>query len=316
MAKSLSQVLMRDIMASKPVKFVIGPSRKEFFAPANAFTEISPALRILITGSKSDSIVDAVVLNDINEEDFLNLCEYAYSSDYKEPEANDPPPKVPFRPKGDAAKAYGNDLNQQSLFLFNDCRERRKVIQEWHNKYGKPPRKNIREANYSYGFQRYKDWTETLLRHVKMYIIANKYDVGDLRSLARFYLLWRLYGFVDTWDSIPALGKLVRYVYENTQEHDELRGLISSYVALKSESLFLHPHMQSVRDDYPKFCSDVLKSTTERLVRELQVVNEGLTQLKRKNEELEEKNGSKRSKIVREEIGLVEDDSESSTQKK
>ncbi|KAI1094077.1 hypothetical protein F5B19DRAFT_84604 [Rostrohypoxylon terebratum] len=257
-------------MASMPFKFVVGPNRREFFVHTNALTEISPVLRALIAGSMNEAIEGTAVLADINEDDFARLCEYAYSRDYRVPVPDSDPPELPVRPEGSAEPQYRYSHWRKPLIdLFDTHKET--TIRSLAKEYGQSPGFFINRPRYNSNLGS-KDWTETLLQHANMYVIADRYDVAGLRPLACFYLHDILYSiFKDTWDSIPAIEKLVRLTYENTESPDDLRGLVSGYVALKSESMFLHPNMQTLRDECHDFCSDVLKSVTKRLDNETAV---------------------------------------------
>ncbi|KAI1454655.1 hypothetical protein F4805DRAFT_460470 [Annulohypoxylon moriforme] len=288
-------------MTSKPFKFVVGPNRMEFFVHTEALIAISPVLRVMITGSMREAVEGVAVLENIDVEDFTGLCEYAYSGSYESPIPDSAPPELPFRPDGNASNAYGVNSQPRAInFLHGTIKDA--PAQQWMKKYRDPP---VMSVYGHYDCYRYhdKDWTENLLYHANIYILADTYDVSGLRSLARHCIYKVLRIFEDTWDSIPAIEKLIRLIYENTQKSDELRGLLSSYVAIKSENFFLHPHMQKLRDDCPEFCSDVLQSTIECFACELREVEE---KLKRKNEELETTNADKRAKL---ELEISSDDS-------
>ncbi|KAI0895394.1 hypothetical protein F4806DRAFT_80334 [Annulohypoxylon nitens] len=262
MAQSSKVLAMEDIMASKPFKFVVGPSRKEFFVHAEALTKVSPVLRDLIATSM---IEDTTVLEDMDEEEFSRLCEYAYSGNCKVPVPNSDPPKLSVRPEGDAFQIYRYQRRPLATYLDTYKGEHIKLLAQ---EYGQPPKVYINNPSYSSELSD-KDWTETLLRHANMYIIADRYDVAGLRQLACFYLHHILRSiFRDTWDSILAIEKLVRLTYENTEAPDDLRGLVSGYVAVLCETIFLHPNMDRLRDECNGFSSDVLKFTTKRLTKE------------------------------------------------
>lgn len=282
---------MEDIMESKPFKFIVGPSRKEFFVHAEALTKISPVLRDLIATSM---IEDTAVLEDMDEEEFSRLCEYAYSGNYKMPVPDKKPPKLSFRPEGDAIQAYSKPPEPlDKLYntrLWGDIRHLAET-------YGKPPNIYIKSPSYHSKLSG-RDWTETLLRHANMYIMAERYDVAGLRSLACFYLHGILSNiFLDTWDSVPAIEKLVRLTYENTKPPDDLRGLVVGYVTIKSETLLLHPVIGRVRDECHEFCSDVLISTTKRFTKEKTVLLKERDELSEQNKDLSKSLAQKVEKI-------------------
>ncbi|KAI2469570.1 hypothetical protein F4781DRAFT_214885 [Annulohypoxylon bovei var. microspora] len=274
-----------DIMSSKPFKFLIGPSRKEYFVHTEAFISISPVLRDLITGSMKEAVEGVAILEDIDENAFLGLCEFAYSGKYTELKSEGTLPKLPYRPTDEAWKVYGGSVIPMSLWFIGKHpghRHRWTSIAEFQTKGRKFTQADVQ--GYQYHLE---DWTKHILHHANMYILGDTYDVSRLQQLALSNINHILSFFRDTWDSIPSVEQLIRLVYKSTLEHDELRELVSSYVALKSENLFLHPDMRRVRTDFPEFCSDVLRFTTERLVCEQEYLINEVASLKRKNEELE-----------------------------
>ncbi|XDG08898.1 hypothetical protein ABKA04_008513 [Annulohypoxylon sp. FPYF3050] len=250
-------------------------------------------------------IEDTAVLEDMDEEEFSRLCEYAYSGTYKVPVPNSDPPKLSVRPEGDAFQIYRFRRVPLATCLDTYKGEHIELLAQ---EYGQPPKVYINNPSYGSELSD-KDWTETLLRHANMYIIADRYDVAGLRQLACFYLHHILHNiFRDTWDSIPAIEKLVRLTYENTEPEDDLRSLVAWYVALLSETIFLHPNMDELRDEYDEFCSDVLKLTTERLAKETKDLSNEINNLSKKlaekskrNEDLQARNNELEDQV--EELG-------------
>ncbi|KAI1415073.1 hypothetical protein F5Y13DRAFT_197073 [Hypoxylon sp. FL1857] len=237
-------------MASEPFKFLVGPNRKEYFIHKEAFIAISPVLRVLITGRMREAREGVAVWEDVEECHFLNLCEFAYFGKYTAPRMKDAPltTPLPYRPEGEAENVYGDHGRKTLLVLDNFARR-------FFDKYKSPRGDSIEYKRNGIGW---RDGTEYFLRHANMYILGDRYDVETLRAEALFHIAKGLANTHDTWDNIPAFAKLARLTYSNTREHDQLRELLSKYVSLRGDDLFLHPDIESLRNEYPDFESDIM----------------------------------------------------------
>ncbi|KAI1138071.1 hypothetical protein F5Y05DRAFT_50249 [Hypoxylon sp. FL0543] len=242
-------VPLKRFLASEPFKFLVGPDRKEYFIHREVFTTISPVLQVLITGRMREAREGVAVWDDIEERYFLDLCEFAYSGTYTAPRLEDSPRPVPlpYRPQGGAAEVFGRRINRVIPNLGD--MDFRPGVTRFFRKYRSPSGARI---PYREGIGE-KDGTEILLRHANVYVLADRYDVADLRALALYREAEALSTVDDTWDNFPAIVKLIKFTYENTVERDKLRELVTTYLYLKGEELLLHPEMQSLLKDCPDF---------------------------------------------------------------
>ncbi|KAI0839282.1 hypothetical protein F5Y06DRAFT_295903 [Hypoxylon sp. FL0890] len=228
MSVTLTKWLFPDVKALT----IVGRDRQQYFIHEEAFSAISPVLAAIITGRVHEAHEGVAVWDDIDERDFLNLCEFAYSGNYTAPPMEQAPrPKRLYNTlQGKAATIYGYSAARDSLLTMQTSRpDLRASILAFFEEYRKllgltVPSKIIGS--------RIQGLTEHLLCHAHVYILADRYDVKQLRRLSLFKLL----------------------------EIDELRELVSSFVAFKSQ-LFVHPDMEALRKNNPKFASDIFAHT-------------------------------------------------------
>ncbi|OTA68374.1 hypothetical protein K449DRAFT_429220 [Hypoxylon sp. EC38] len=248
------------IMMSEPFKFQVGPDLKEYFVHKEAFVAISPVLRVLITGKMREAREGVAVWEDIEESDFLGLCEFAYTGKYGMPEFTGTEPSLPYAPEGEALGVYGKNAHLRSLLdmEWEGCQATKTSIDQFVHKSYQPSRyipsilRCPHPSSSKFHFDHY------LRRHVNMYILGDRYDIAQLQHLATANLRHALRVCRETWNSVNGLTKVIRLIYDSTRPGDDLREVISMYVAIKSEYLFLHVDMDLLRKDCLEFASDVL----------------------------------------------------------
>jgi hypothetical protein len=69
----------------------VGPDQTAFNLHSCLATKLSPVFAALINGGMAESIANRAILDDIDEETFVQFCEYAYTGDFSIP----PPTIVP-----------------------------------------------------------------------------------------------------------------------------------------------------------------------------------------------------------------------------
>ncbi|KAI0137715.1 hypothetical protein F4776DRAFT_105178 [Hypoxylon sp. NC0597] len=275
-------------MASQPLKLLVGRDHKEYFIHKAAFALISPVLECFIEGRKSAECEGVAVWESIEESDFLGLCEFAYSGKYSVPEIEGEIRKLPLRPKGEAAKVYGDGRELPALHEMKKQEDARDAVLEFLDKYERCRGPELRYC-LPLPMSRNRDWTPYLLRHVHMCLLGFRYDVAGLLSFAIPSLASALASYRETWDSARAIVELIRLIYDKTKPGNDLRDLISMYVALKSEDLFLHDDVDATREEYPEFASDVLAYTLKFSRAKSKYWNDQGAQRKRKGSDGEDR---------------------------
>jgi hypothetical protein len=64
---------------------LVGKGRKAIIVHSAAITEHSKALRALVNNGMAESQTLSATLDDVEEDDFIRFCQFAYTGDYYSP---------------------------------------------------------------------------------------------------------------------------------------------------------------------------------------------------------------------------------------
>lgn len=111
-----------------------------------------------------------------------------------------------------------------------------------------------------------KDYQEILLSHARIYVFADKYDIGALVALS-LHKLWGTLARFTLCEGRPKdIINLMRYVYLNTCNGvNELQKLIIQYAACKVELLYEDEEFSMLVEGFPRMGSDLCKEMLKRL---------------------------------------------------
>ncbi|KAM5348380.1 hypothetical protein ACJ41O_008204 [Fusarium nematophilum] len=84
------------------------------------------------------------------------------------------------------------------------------------------------------------------LSHARLYILADKYGVEDLRKLALYRLHGTLFHFTVYWQRVPDLVALAQEIFDNTVESDEARNVIVDYLTCFIEHIRGSPELSEM----------------------------------------------------------------------
>ena len=114
-----------------------------------------------------------------------------------------------------------------------------------------------------------EDCTEVFLCHARLYVFAEKYDIGRLRQLALHKLHRTLAKFNLYEEWVGDIVGLIRYSYNNICDRsgsiEELRSFAIHYAACKVEHLTPSTQFQSLLESAGSFARDLLKEMCKRL---------------------------------------------------
>lgn len=107
------------------------------------------------------------------------------------------------------------------------------------------PRKNCESC---------EDYTEVFLCHARLYVFADKYDIGPLKGLSLDKLQRTLAEFTLYNNRVKDIVDLVRYSYSNTTDYsgsiDGLRSLVIHYAACVVENLARNNDFRSLLEGF------------------------------------------------------------------
>lgn len=103
------------------------------------------------------------------------------------------------------------------------------------------------------------------LTHVRLYILADKYDVQELRRISLFRLRLLLRGVILFRKRILDLVTVVDEIFANTLEGDEAREVIVKYFACYIEVIRDAPEVAELLHDGGDFAVALVEHMTQRL---------------------------------------------------
>ena len=227
-------------MSSPSFTFIIGPDKKTFTLHSEMVACQSAALHTLVHGPFKEAEERCIRWPEVDKDTFVRFTEYIYTGWYtpaspviaretqpgelrsylvhEEPDAprdaqGPPPPKRPRKCRDSAlwAKFKKGYLNQSTIEPF--------ILD-----------------------QPYEDCTGVFLCHAKMYVFAEYYGIGKLKTMALANLRQSLELFYIHAERIGDVVNLIEYIYVNTSKQerrtDPMRNLVCIYAACKMESLW------------------------------------------------------------------------------
>ncbi|KAL7943700.1 hypothetical protein V8C42DRAFT_328213 [Trichoderma barbatum] len=118
------------------------------------------------------------------------------------------------------------------------------------------PRKNIESC---------EDYSDVFLSHARLYVLADKYDIPELRQLSVHKLYATLKEFVLYPERMGDIIGLVKYAFRNTVGSDKLRTLMVEYCACIVEVLCESEDFEDLINDAPDFAYELIKQMGNRL---------------------------------------------------
>ena len=226
--------------------------------------EQSLALNSMVNGPMKEAQDKVVIWKDVDEQIFALFAEFVYTGEYTLPEG------IEDQAQGSSDLEYPpppliESTTDESEHSF--IKRRRRVVPEqrkrtkfWDLGYRSPAIPLAIPAGKMPG----KYPNPNFLIHARLYVLAERYDIRKLKSLALRNLHtnlseYRPYGEVYYRDIMV----LVRYTYENTpsreQHKDELRQLVTCYVADKgSKAIARSKHCLDLIEEVGAFARDLV----------------------------------------------------------
>ncbi|KAN0072416.1 hypothetical protein V8E54_009345, partial [Elaphomyces granulatus] len=235
--------------------FIVGSEEQPVQVHCAAIAGQSTALDVLMNGRMKEAQTRSAILPDVQLEDFILFCQFAYRGDYTPPL---------YREYDDSE--YTTDSDEESDddsegFVDKlDIKEVKGLMAD--NKSDLPKHVQLRRDFLAQNFLRGRvrdclamecgvtpnrtaeeDYTPVFLGHARLYVFAEKYGVSTLRALALSKLHRTLTYFTIFKERIGDVIALVRYAYSN--EHtpdyesdivDDLRRLVTQYVVCEFQA--------------------------------------------------------------------------------
>ncbi|KAG6090363.1 hypothetical protein E4U15_006685 [Claviceps sp. LM218 group G6] len=258
------------IFKSRPVKFVVGKAKEEFFLHSTMVANCSEALgkmvnRPVVEGQNRDvQLADDV--DDANT--FTAFSEFIYSGDYHMPMIpSDMSPPSPSKPrttwvpphmrttklKATKSKKIEFHTLKTKWLEFTQSKE-----YGYEDNAAAAP--NLNTGNLD------TDYSEFFIAHAKVFMFAECYGIVGLTSLAIQKLHKALCGFRLSRERVGDIVALVRFCYERPGSQ-RLRDLVVSYSVAILDSDITIDHFRGVLKERAAFAEDIALLLGQQLVR-------------------------------------------------
>ncbi|KAK1249009.1 hypothetical protein MKX08_007229, partial [Trichoderma sp. CBMAI-0020] len=243
------------ILLSQPFKFIIGHRKKLFTIHENAVYRLSKSLNDLLNGSMKEANEHCVYWEDVDEKTFLRFAQWAYTGEYSpaEPDLIIASAQLASFKLGSTLKA-SVDNTAHSLASFS-------IAFNNHTGFSSPtilhtPRKNKESC---------EEYSEIFLSHARLYTLADKYDIPELRKLSLHKIYVSLKEFTLYPNRVGDVVNLASYSFENTITGDRLRTLLVDYCACILEDILENEGFKDLVDKSPDFAFELIKKLRNRL---------------------------------------------------
>ncbi|KAH6996435.1 hypothetical protein BKA56DRAFT_156314 [Ilyonectria sp. MPI-CAGE-AT-0026] len=115
----------------------------------------------------------------------------------------------------------------------------------------------------------WESYRSVFLSHAKLYVLADKYGVEDLRALTLRRLHETLMEFTIFPERIPDLVAIVHTIYDNTVEDDVARNMIVAFFSCIGEDVKTCEEFRTALRCQGDFADDLFQKITNRLYREV-----------------------------------------------
>ncbi|KAL7956806.1 hypothetical protein V8C34DRAFT_287529 [Trichoderma compactum] len=158
--------------------------------------------------------------------------------------------------------------NAHQFHVCEKCRDgsihKKKIMIEKFNSnsvYESPttlftPRKNTENC---------EDYSGVFLSHARLYVLADKYDIKELRDLSAHKIWVTLKEFTLYPERMGDVVGLVRYAFQNTLAKDKLRALLKDFCACTVEHLCKGQGFEDLICETPEFACELIKEMSTRL---------------------------------------------------
>ncbi|KAK7955900.1 uncharacterized protein PG986_005122 [Apiospora aurea] len=263
-----------SILRSRPITFVVGPTKTEFVVHADAITRLSKPLRALVDGDMKEAKESHVVWDDVDDQTFARFIQWAYTDEYAtaEPEILLDASNIQTGESSTASTKAPREP-EKSLYSLQD--KSAITLQPLLGSKGVEMAKAF-TAGTSWAMigatfeprlnsEGCEDYSKVSSCHANLYIMADKYDIAPLGKLSMHKLGTTLKTFKLYPSRMSDILSLAELVFENTRDGDEMRLMIAHYCACIVEDLAKCEKFQPTLQAYPEFSSALMAKMTERL---------------------------------------------------
>jgi hypothetical protein len=277
---------LRSILLSPQFTFLIGKEKKTIVVHANAIAATCSQMSVLINGNMNEANTRCAEIKEVEVEDFIRFCEYAYRGDFTVPTwkrdetwsaspkvlPNDmeselpepvpePVPELPpvAKPKRAISKNMRRKL--ESLVTFET---------RIYELVDDDPKTKIQDSFNPYTNDTAdQDFTPVLLAYARLYTFAHFRSIEPLKALILQKLHSTLKGFKLYYNRVGDIIKLAEYAYTADDlpnrgangRVDPLRRLVVEYIAWEINTIGMRTEFVELLEEASEFAGDIWEVT-------------------------------------------------------
>ncbi|KAG6997772.1 hypothetical protein G7Y79_00038g075310 [Physcia stellaris] len=206
----------------------------------------------MINGSMMEAHQGKATLEDVDLDTFLRFVQWLYHGYYDVGGLFSCASRTIRMSRNDDSAAV-----ERSIF-DNDSKLEKKIsraqyrVRKAKKDSSQPRRNNHHEEDYS----------EVFLGHARLYVFADKYDIDDLKALAREELHATLAVSTMYQPRTRDVVALLRYIYANTAETksgvEDLRSLMTGYIGAEIETLIKDKDLEALMSEDASMLADIM----------------------------------------------------------
>lgn len=208
---------------SKFVNFHVGQEGTNFTVHAQPLAMLSGTLNTLINGNMVEAKTGVINWKDTDEETFIRFCEFAYVQNYTPPMFSECTDNIEELKQAETSDFSVSKKDKKKSVNYPEPRRRQLIKSKLNNLLSKsdypPPSPSL---SFCQQFEPVsntspnQDFTPVLVGHAQLYVLADKYDVRELKNLVLHKLNNTLEKFTLHKARIADIMELVRFAYDNT----------------------------------------------------------------------------------------------------
>ncbi|KAI8634397.1 hypothetical protein F5Y19DRAFT_487808 [Xylariaceae sp. FL1651] len=263
-ASESTEWLDNHILNSESFVFVIGPEAKRYTVHKAAFRGLSHYFKVLMDALKLEAREGCVIWNDICVSAFSCLCQFAYTKTYDAPAVPDPQPPARIFDHNARIPRVGvqNAENLWDWYQIARFTRASNIVQNhfysvshFLSRVEEYQPENRVTFNSGLVLNPGKDYTGTPMCHAKVFVLADRYGIEQLKLVAirklgeaLFYMKLKC-----AKDVVP----VIHYAVAHSRLKDCLRDTLARYVLSVTRLMKKSEELDKAVEESPDFAVDI-----------------------------------------------------------
>lgn len=250
-----------SVFQSKPIEFLVGPSRLRVTVHSALPRVRSVSWYAEFEVACQNAMDNAILVPDAIEDIFEYFCQYLYTGDYSIPL---PPETAPSKP--DLEQSRVENTERSALQLKGNIFESKESIKQISTELvGKlRPYPSLPGVGHYYDYL--TDYSNILLAHARLHVFAGKYVMGELRDISIYKVLHMLHNFPLHQVRQGDIIRVLRYSFQGEGVvYREIQEVMVHYVTLYIKHFMHNEEFEQLLLEIPSLTSVLLNALVDFL---------------------------------------------------